>query len=75
MHTYLQCEYIMIFMYAYSYIMNPADYVIFLCMYVATLYVLALGTQHYNYLLTYVHIYIRDMYTRRMLSTMLLYNV
>ena len=32
-------------------------------MYVATLYVLTLGTQHYNYLPTYVHSYIRDMYT------------
>ena len=32
-------------------------------MYIATLYVLALGTQHYNYLPTYVHSYIRDMYT------------
>ena len=32
-------------------------------MYVATLYILTLGTQHYNYLPMYVHSYIRNMYT------------
>ena len=31
-------------------------------MYVATLYILALGAQHYNYLPMYMHSYIRNMY-------------
>ena len=52
------------------------DYMIFLYMYVATLYILTLETQHHNYLPTYMHSYIRDMYTHiSVLCTMLLYNV